>query len=545
MMFTAQKAQTHTRSLDGVKVPDWDFVEKVVAQSEPPRLTDIPQHIKFLKKFGGGCSLHLIRQSLEYLESRMPEGRIVSGNFFDVLCKVKLAPHEQMVRLVYGCLFLQALGPDTREAVGSTVTEGNVRSLGTYNKEAGLQAEQMLNKAHAVLNAIPDDAPRKSLLASAPFDMAMECARFIFDVDSQYESLEAISSAFVRKMVDDSSSSQKVAAQGELDTDDCVIEFATDGSSNAGAIHVRQAGFKVKTICELKKSHATKPSDCRESQFEIAYINDDGSVGMRTILPDGSADETVAAVSMGTLFLNYKIVKQRIELYPGYPSNCVSRSEEMADARTRGAIAIALALLDEEKDKIKFRCQSKPCSRLFALEAVASRGLRLVPLTPSIDKAKKEETKKTQEGGEAKGKSEDVIKAIAEDKSFILKKCVSKTCVGEFWVMRSTHIKEDSNMVLENTSVIAKDPFSKWPASITVPCAVNHVPVRAGDEVVLFKPKDPKDANASPPKTSRTPKRTSPPKPQTSPGKAKTSPGKAKTDKELSTPRPMKKSKTA
>ena len=91
LLFTAKKAQELTIGHGSNKQPDWDRVQKAVAASEPPRLIDVPCHIKFLKKWGGGKGQRFTMDTVEYLENKMVEDRIVSGTFLEKLANTKLA----------------------------------------------------------------------------------------------------------------------------------------------------------------------------------------------------------------------------------------------------------------------------------------------------------------------------------------------------------------------------------------------------------------------------------------------------------------------
>ena len=108
MLFTAHVAKQHIIGSHGKAVTDWDHVERAVAKSEPPRLKDVPAHVIFLKKYGGGLSQFMILDTLKVLEELMPENRIVSGNFFESLASLKLPPDQLMPRMIHACVLLQA-----------------------------------------------------------------------------------------------------------------------------------------------------------------------------------------------------------------------------------------------------------------------------------------------------------------------------------------------------------------------------------------------------------------------------------------------------
>ena len=63
MRFTVQTAVECAKNSKG-KAIDWDSVERNVAASEPPRLRDVPSHVKFLSKYRGGTKQQLAKKTL-------------------------------------------------------------------------------------------------------------------------------------------------------------------------------------------------------------------------------------------------------------------------------------------------------------------------------------------------------------------------------------------------------------------------------------------------------------------------------------------------
>ena len=479
MLFTARKAKDNLKGKGSNKEPDWDHVQRAVAASEPPRLCDVPSHIKFLQKWGGGCSQHLVLESLEYIESRMPNDRIVNGNFLEKLASLKLAPSELMPRMVHACILLQAMGPKERECVGCTVTEAHVKSLQGANKAKGMQANTMLNKAHELVSAMSSMHDYIIPLG----DMAIELAKYIFDVESEFESMEEISKKFVGQI----SGSEIEAAPSKLtdpepseETIKDVLEFSADGSNYAGQMAVRRAGFKVGSSIELKKpEHANA-----DQQFEITYMNLDGSVGIREIFNDGSANETkVVAVPLAEFISKYKHCKSRLELLEGYPGNRAWDSVDLIDARAKGAIAFAMHEL-QSSEAGEFRCQSKPKERVFATKSADAQSMTIVPLTYKIEKFKPSTT--IAATNNVIGNHTQNVEVRVDSNKYVLKRCVEKKCVGEFWLIRTTSLQADANLVMKDFKVPIVLSASTF--NVIMPCAINKKNVKAGDELVLFKP---------------------------------------------------------
>ena len=82
--FTVQKAKARTIGNGSQTQPGWNVVLTIVAASSPPFLADLPHHVSFLKKWGGGIQLQLADDTLGYIGVAMPQCRIVLGSFIEL-----------------------------------------------------------------------------------------------------------------------------------------------------------------------------------------------------------------------------------------------------------------------------------------------------------------------------------------------------------------------------------------------------------------------------------------------------------------------------
>ena len=105
LMVTAQKAAESAHS-NRVRVIDWDWVQRAVVATEPPRLTDVPAHIAFCQKWGGGVNQTFTKNTVNYLNESMRPDRIVSGSFLKSLGNLKCTPQdvERLVYTVHACV---------------------------------------------------------------------------------------------------------------------------------------------------------------------------------------------------------------------------------------------------------------------------------------------------------------------------------------------------------------------------------------------------------------------------------------------------------
>ena len=91
-MLTSTKAIESARG-SATGTTDSDAVKRAVAASEPPRVNDIPAHCKFLQRYGGTDHKFLM-DMLAYLDTAMPDGRIVSSNFLEKLASLILPSND-------------------------------------------------------------------------------------------------------------------------------------------------------------------------------------------------------------------------------------------------------------------------------------------------------------------------------------------------------------------------------------------------------------------------------------------------------------------
>ena len=105
---------------------------------------------------------------------------------------------------------------------------------------------------------------------------------------------------------------------------------------------------------------------------------------------------------------------------------------------SQAAVAFALDVLDKTGGyaKVDLRCMKKPNQRLICLADLEPRQMRLVPLT----------TKIVRPAFCAQPTNVDVL---VGDVAFQLQRILDKTCISEYWMMRSTPDKEKANMVVE------------------------------------------------------------------------------------------------
>ena len=334
-----------------------------MAKSEPPRLKDVPAHVKCLKKYGGGISQFLILDTLKVLEELMPDNRIVSGNFFEFLTTLKLPPDQLMPRMIHACVLLQATHKSERECVGNVVTHAHVKSLASDKLKAkALHCNDVLNKAAELAAAMPEGVSSTQVSVEIG-RTAIELAKCIFGLDSTFKSIDDISKSLVDKLAFGKSASSVAETQKDAEVTQNVFEFQPDGScTNAGKITAQGVGFEKSTLIEPKRNNTFD-----DSQYAIAYINEDGSASVKKILSDGSEAKEIIVIKLDDLIANYKQCKSRIKLCNEYPANYAEGSDAMQQIVDKGSIAMAFRKACSDS---RYNGDRLPCSAVSQQQVV-------------------------------------------------------------------------------------------------------------------------------------------------------------------------------
>jgi hypothetical protein len=457
-LLTSTKALESARNNNG-KI-DWDYVKRAVAASEPPRINDVPAHCRFIQKYGGADHKYSM-DMLELLDIVMPSGRIVSGYFLDKLASLKLPPKDMIPRMAHACVLAQACGVKERESVGTTLTEGNVKSLVSSNKVSGLKGETIIGKAYEMLDVVGPDHKRKGIVAIG--DLQVDIVHHIFELNSQYETMDDILQQFLTQIV-----SKRWALLRPTDTNasplSTVVNYTPDGN-DAGRATVTNVGFSIGVVVEPKKV-----AEDEDIQYMIKYINDDGSVGAQRIDHNGAESKDITIIEMDELVNKYRHTQKKIALVEGYPENAAIESDEFKNMILRGAVALALKRLSADDAgaymKMQWRSQKYPKERLFAVIAAKAGKIRIVPITHKF----------------AEQSGSNVLEVVVDGVKLMPQRNVTSQCTSEFFLMRIVHEEQKANMKMRT--------FKETVDGIVVqiPCAVSFKVVAENDEVVLYKP---------------------------------------------------------
>ena len=263
---------------DEAPIP-WDKISHSIRSTQPPCVADLPAHIAFCKKYGGGTKQVLLKSTLEYLTIAMPHGRKVSGNFIKALADVPISAAVQLPRLLHAAIKIQATCKHVEDDTGRQVTLADVKGLTGKFAAVASRAQNILQRtAETIVNA-----KRDAVVELSDFEKMI----FLSVVGKVDESPEIIAANFVTTFFGPQSSADApdASSSGGESKPPCIVEFDSHGHAlNVGQQTVNEAGFQQGAFVVAKSD----PSH----RFAIQYISSDGSVGLHPESQLGKVDES-------------------------------------------------------------------------------------------------------------------------------------------------------------------------------------------------------------------------------------------------------------
>ncbi len=452
--------------------------------SQPPSVGDIDAHIRFLKKWGGGTEQLFVGDIVRYCNIRMPHGRLVTGSFIEKLAGVSLPPNELVPRFIAACVKANAVCDNSHNSnVGQLVKHSDVSSIATTLKAECKQADMIMQRARAILDQVGKSAAQACEVLG---DLDVALVSFVFKKpgSEKYDGMESISAQFLKSLVGGGS---KPANESEPEADGMgnMVQYSASGVAIAtGKATMQNHGFDVGGTVRLKSTTSVSSSD---DQMAIAYINEDGSVGLHKVKPDGSADESkVVAVTLD-VFIKDWAVATRIELVKDYPK-LAFRSQEKVQGGLKCKAIVTLAMfglqqkLTAEHDDMQFQVRKCPTQRVFLVGDDAKflkHNLVIVPLTSKISDAAPTVTTATNIVAEVWSEGQ-----AAPDKVWM---GAPSGYHSEFFMCR----RSDSEANMEVAWATHKVPSCAGgkPSVVKMPVLKNTKMIQSGEELVVHQAK--------------------------------------------------------
>ena len=468
------------------KQPDYSRIMRETLRSKPPRSIDVEAHMNFCKKWGGGKTQSFSIDICKFIKMKS-YSRIVGGSTFEAITRLQLKGESMVPNFIAAVVKCTATRGQERHGVSIHITDGDLK-LVTKNMEAVLEAENYMLKAKELEATICTNfvVTTGSQVAELRGDMECDMVEFALKkmakIDRAWNDLNQIVDKFVQTV-----SGHTPTVTSEPSSSHKSEQSMFDPSASVGRQTIVNLGWSVGNIIRDRVMDPKKPTADR--QFEISYINDDGSVGIYHIGPDGSImPDMFDIVPQVELASKYKIATQqcRLSKIDGLPS-----SIKLGDGIWNAAAVIGIneAYCSQSQcPKLGIYLQQKPVQKVIAhKDRICVGNAVFVPWSTSV-KLVQEPNDNPLHVVVLDSDHNELATFSIDLPSFK----IPEYDVIAFWKLRRTGELEHSNMKI--VSVEVKVPLPKLDESIDkfvfakVPIVVMAKDVDGQGELVLHIP---------------------------------------------------------
>ena len=258
------------------------------------------------------------------------------------------------------------------------------------------------------------------------------------------------------------------------------VDAIFDPSANVVKQSLANHGWTVGAVITPRKAESKTPR--ADEQWEISHVNDDGTIGLFPLFPDGSVNKAkVVMTDQVQLQKTFKAVDASARLSKWDLSNAVATVGPDFWMSTANQAMFASSLLHRNCPGGSVYVQKTPTVKVIVAKA---------PSTPFVFTAYPAVAKKS-----AKVEPGHIHAVVETDApiTFDVDKpnLDSSLQLHEFWRMRHSSDKQKANMHISMVDVMCPLPKAKGlpkSVSVKVPTAVAFTKVAPGDELVLYVP---------------------------------------------------------
>ena len=464
-------------------------VQVQVIKSQPPRAQDVPDMTEYVRVWGGlptGSHIH----ELNLLSSLLPSDRIVSGSFFKWLTSLRhsFSVENMPSHFINAVLFCHAASNEgVVDDFARFLSKGDVSSLGSKSKAATvIAANQVLARGRQLVEGLGVRG-QLEFLPTLKTDVVLHVLAKKGHTDKR--SLEEIATAFATRVsCADQPQVPEVPKPVQSEPRN-IVHYDSGGEViKGGRTTVTNKGFAAGLhVMQTKNADESELVKDRCKQWVIREIQDDGSVVLQKVQPDGSVDVDAerATIAIDEFLRMYSVV-DKIQLVSHFPVSDASNSVEIQKLALKGQVEACVCAMTREYPAADVTIMSNPVKKLMATRLFKTKELTLVPATLSVS---------IEQGGKAcpARSVECSFGADSTMKVFLNPMAVTKDFTAPFWAMKCSPKLGDSNMVLEQVRYMVKAPTSKEDDSapwivFNAWKAVNRKVIRQWDEIILHRP---------------------------------------------------------
>ena len=388
LLSISKLATVNSKTSAAGTVINWENVTRLIRQSSPPFLRDIPSHVAYLKKYGGGAQQVLCRDVIDYLNHRMPAGRQVSGNIMEALSKVPIQSEFSIPHFVNGMVKAHATCAEEfcSDGFAKFISGSDIQSVSKKLKGAAVEAEGIMVKARQLLASVERDC----VVDLGDFDV-----RLVLSVlGKSKEKVADIAAAFISEITGTihtppSSSTPANTTPKPADLGN-VVEFSEGGAADVGRLTVLHQGFSVG--CTAEKSGSTPGRAHFEGNlFKVTFIASDGNVTLIALDKNGSEKVSELHTKPMDVFLSeFKVYKLEIDVN-AKPEYATSQNFKVEVAKS--VLVCALDMVSHQSTSVQCQLQTKPKKTVIATVAtLAGDAPILTPTTSNFKVLSESET---------------------------------------------------------------------------------------------------------------------------------------------------------
>lgn len=493
------------------KRTDWDRVKRAAIKTCPKCQADVPDMVDWFARFGGGSSKAFIPLICAIFDKHVEHTRHVSGSFFKTLAGLKPAADKPTPALFCnGILVSHAAAKESAvdgDAKFYKSTELESMSVGGKRHDKAMAANEQIARAYklAKQTGLPDH-----MLVTPKFRLVDRLSRLVFKYDPNKETkevhkdfvtFESIAAEFCKELVQLSPSSAALLSQDNAPSKkehsatassiehSNFVEYDEFGAAQGQrAATLASKGSTIGSMVQVFKGKA-------DEQWVIKDVSDSGDVSLVREARDG-IEGAVSVFNIGEFMRKFKGAKSEVKMLDKYPSIDAAGSADYVQFNLQCVVGSVVFEAAQANVNANFRIQTAPIKKVIALAEFAKGAMVLAPATNKIvvckDKGKAipvDEYTCTlpEEGGEPR---------------LHLLKPQGVEYTSAIWKAKVEFDRDNCNCSVADIEVTYKPPMAAKTAKIrkaTLQVVSNFKAVRAGDEVVIYKPAPPKATAAKKP----------------------------------------------
>ena len=456
------------------KAPDSKSLSRTALASKPPRADDVPAQVDWCKTWGGGNSQEYAIDICTYVKKKSKSHAVV-GSQFDSMSKMKVPISVNLAHFVAAIVKAAATRGKSKIGASMHVTDGDITSIVTKRLALASEADSFMVRAKQICAQLKGD------FDELRGDMECDMVDFVLEKlpKEQREgvNLSLIVEGFIHKVTAPSVAEDKsTSAEPASST---AGNYVFDPTHDVAQQTLANLGWKVGNLVSPKK---LKEPSCAGVQYEVGYVNDDGSIGLHPILADGTTDKKEITVIKSESIREYRQVDKssRLSIDDNYPHKFEIGESFWASAAIIGINAAYCTAAKVPKDVLYM--QKFPNSKMIAKEPIVIGDVVFVAWTHNVKLVKMDDES-----------SVNVAIIDGKYKFQMTKPEPNHHPLVEFWRVNRVDSEKNANMKIEMiTRTIPLPKITRYdvtsPMSVSVASAVLTKDIAKGDELLLYAP---------------------------------------------------------